>query len=373
MDKIALFLPDLGGGGAEKVMLNLAKGFGERGLSVDLVLAQSKGPYLNHVPAGVRLLDLSERGRFPTLPGLAVTAVHGLVRYLRRERPASILSTLTGTNLVALVARRLAGVQSRIVIREANTSLNIRVPGMRSLMRQIYRQADCLVAVSKGVADDLSKTFAIPADRIHVIPNPVDVEHLQLLALEAPSHPWLESEETPLILGVGRLAPQKDFETLLRAFAEVRHQRTARLMILGDGEKRAQLEALITALGLEEDVEMPGFVPNPYAYMKRATLFVLSSKWEGFPNVLAEAMAVGTSVVSTDCHSGPAEILEGGRYGNLAPVGNPTKLANAILDALDAPKNVNEVARASEFSVGKIVNEYLALLMPSRESSYAKS
>jgi glycosyltransferase involved in cell wall biosynthesis len=360
-----LFLPDLGGGGAERIMLSLAKGFGDRGMSVDLVLARAEGPYLDHVPEGARLVDLGAQGRFRTSLGLALKSLTGLIRYLRRIRPDCLLSSLTRANLVAVVARHVCGAGTRLVLREANTALNIGSPATRFLMRRLYGRADYVIAVSTGVAEDLVKVVGVPADSVRIIHNPLDIENLQRLASLEPDHPWLTQSEPPVILGVGRLAPQKDFVTLVRAFAEVRRARPVRLVILGEGEQRAALQSLIRSLGLENDVDMPGFARNPYAFMKHARLFVLSSRWEGFPNVLAEAMAVGVSVVSTDCRSGPAEILAGGTYGRLVPVGSPTELAAAMLDALNAPAERSKmVSRAKNFSLDTVVDDYIGVLTP---------
>ncbi|NLO89188.1 MAG: glycosyltransferase, partial [Clostridia bacterium] len=187
-----------------------------------------------------------------------------------------------------------------------------------------------VVAVSQGVADDLVKTTGLMRELIKVIYNPIVTPELLEKAKESIGHPWFKPGQPPVILSAGRLTAAKDFPTLIHAFARVRAERLARLMILGEGEERPNLESLVRELGLESDVSMPEFVENPYAYMARAAVFVLSSAWEGFGNVLVEAMAVGTPVVSTDCPSGPAEILEGGKWGKLVPVGDVEKLAKAL-------------------------------------------
>lgn len=361
--RIALFLPSLRGGGAERVMVNLARGFAERGLGVDLVLAEAEGPYLTEVPARVRIVDLKASRVLSALPAL--------VRYLRREKPSVMLSTLSHANIVALWARRLAGVQTRLVLREANTvSLSsTKAPSIRGrlmpfLMRRFYPWADMVVAVSNGVAEDLTRTVGLPAEKVKVVYNPVVTEELFKKAEEPLDHPWFAPGEPPVILGVGRLSEQKDFATLIRAFSLVRKRRPARLVILGEGEQRSSLEALVQELGLEQDVDMPGFMDNPFKYMKRAAVFVLSSRWEGLPNVLIQALAIGTPVVSTDCPSGPAEILEGGRWGKLVAVGDEVSLASAIVERLSSPVSSDGLdSVCGRFGLNSVVSQYLNMLI----------
>jgi len=360
--KVAFFLPSLGGGGAERMILNLARGFAERGFKVDLVLARAEGPYLSQVPSEARVVDLGARRVLYALPGL--------VHYLRRERPQAMLSTLSHANIVALWARVIGRVPTRLVIREANTT-RISVSGGPPLrrrlipvfMRLFYLGADAVVANSFGVAEDLAK-LGVPPDKIKVIYNPVVTPELFAKAEESVDHSWFRPDEPPVILGVGRLTKQKDFPTLIRAFALVRKERLARLMILGEGEERPKLEALVRELGLKEDVVLPGFVDNPYKYMKRAGVFVLPSLWEGLPNVLIEALALGTPVVATDCPGGSREILEGGKWGKLVSVGDVEALADAIVAVLSNPKlpegAVERITRL--FGLENIMAEYLRVM-----------
>lgn len=361
--KIALFLPSLHGGGVERVMVNLARGFAERGLKVDLVLAKGEGPYLGEVPPNVHVVDLNASRVLASLPGL--------VRYLRRERPEAMLSAMHHSNIIAVWAKLLACVPTRLAVSiHTTTSVSLQSPqNRRSLLipwltRWFYLKTEAIVAVSKGVAEDFSRVSGIPFERIKVIYNPVVTPELIENAKEPVEHPWFATEQPPVILGVGRLTKAKDFPTLIRAFALVRQERPARLMILGEGEERFRLEALVKELGLEDDVALPGFVDNPYAYMARAAVFVLSSAWEGLPTVLIEAMACSCPVVSTDCPSGPAEILENGKYGPLVPVGDADKLAEAIRIVFDKPLESDVLCRrANLFSLEKIFEEYLALLL----------
>jgi glycosyltransferase involved in cell wall biosynthesis len=359
---IALFLPSLRGGGAEKVMVNLALGFVEQGLKVDLVLAKAEGPYLSRVPEEVRVVDLGARRVLYSLPGL--------VRYLRRERPQAMLSALNYANIVAIWAKLLARVQTHLVVSERNTlscstqnASSVRVKLLPLLIKIFYPYADAVVAVSHGVAEDLITMTGLPMEKVKVIYNPVITPELFAKAEEPLDHPWFRPGEPPVVLGVGRLTKQKDFPTLIRAFALVRKERPARLMILGEGEERPKLETLARELGIEEDFVLPGFVENPYKYMKRASAFVLSSRWEGLPTVLIEALALGVPVISTNCPSGPAEILEHGKWGCLVPVGEPHLLARAILEILQNDVRIPSHKTAWErFSKENAVIAYLQVL-----------
>ncbi|MBE3581288.1 MAG: glycosyltransferase [Thermoanaerobacteraceae bacterium] len=359
--KIGLFLPSLRGGGAERVMVNLARGFAEQGLKVDLVLAKAEGPYLSQLPPDVRVVDLRASRVLASLPGL--------VCYLKRERPAVLLSAMDHANIVAIWARKIAGVSCRLVVsvhttlsRATDNASNIRSQFMPRLIRWFYPWTEAVIAVSQGVADDLVKTTGLPRELIKVIYNPIITPELIEKAKQRIDHPWFKPGQPPVILSAGRLTKAKDFPTLIHAFAHVRAERPARLMILGEGEERPGLEALVRELGLEDDVSMPGFVDNPYAYMARAAIFVLSSAWEGFGNVLVEAMAVGTPVVSTDCPSGPAEILEGGKWGKLVPVGDVEKLAEAIIENLKRDMSIDIKQRAEDFRLDVILKSYADIL-----------
>jgi glycosyltransferase involved in cell wall biosynthesis len=229
-------------------------------------------------------------------------------------------------------------------------------------VKRFYPLADAVVACSKGVAEDLVQNMKVPRERVHVIYNPTDPE-IEAKAQEPVDHPWFKNSKIPVILCVARLAPEKDLPTLIRAFSIVRKERPAKLVILGEGSERAKLEALVKELGLEGDVWMPGFVDNPFKFMKRATVFALSSKFEGFGMVIAEALAVGTPVVSTDCPSGPAEILGGGKWGKLVPVGDYEKLAEAILETIENPPDREKLKeRGRDFSLDRIGQQYLQLI-----------
>lgn len=367
--RLAIYLPGLLGGGAERTMLSLAKGLAGRGHAVDLVLAQAEGPYLAEVPESVRLVELNTRhlsiGRtFASLPAL--------VRYLRHQQPEALLSALRRANVTALWARRLAGVPGRVVISEQNTwspriqqSTNWYGRMILRLAKRFYPWADAIVAVSEGTADDLAQVLGIPRERIGVIHNPGVTPELRNKAQAPLDHPWYQPGQPPVMLAVGRLTVQKDFPTLIRAFAQVRKTRPARLLILGEGQERPALEALVTELGLKEDVSLPGFVENPYAYMARASVFVLSSRWEGLPTVLMEALYCGAPLVATDCPSGPREILRGGQYGELVPVGDSTALAQAIETALADKRPSPPPESWHPYELETVVNQYINLLLGS--------
>jgi glycosyltransferase involved in cell wall biosynthesis len=228
----------------------------------------------------------------------------------------------------------------------------------------VYPWADAVIAVSDGVAEQVASLTGMPRERITTIYNPVVTPELLWRSREPVDHPWLAPGQPPVVLGVGKLKIQKGFRTLIRAFARVRAARPARLVILGEGARRRTLEALVDELGLREDVALPGYVENPWAWMSRASVFALSSRWEGLPGALIEAMACGCPVVSTDCPSGPAEILEGGVYGPLVPVGDAGALARAILELLDAPPDPARLrARAAAFCVDPALERYLEVLL----------
>jgi glycosyltransferase involved in cell wall biosynthesis len=239
------------------------------------------------------------------------------------------------------------------------------------LARRTYLMADAIVAVSEGVAQDLVAHAGVSRERITKIYNPVVTAELLVRAKEPLDHPWLKPGEPPIILGTGRLVSPKDFSTLLRAFARVRAQRKSRLIILGEGNRRNELEYLAQKLGVSNDVALPGFVANPCAYMARASVFVLSSAWEGFGNVIVEALACGCPVVSTDCPNGPSEILGDGAYGPLVPVGDDAAMADAILAILESSTESGRLqARAAEFSAERAVDDYLDVLLGTRRNRF---
>lgn len=359
--KIAIFLPSMAGGGAERAMLNLAYGFTQANYPVDLVLAQATGPYLSEVHEPIRLVDLKAPRVLASVPSLA--------RYMRQEQPAAVISALNYANVVALWARRLGGVASKVLVNEQNT-VSTSIPNSRKrrqrfvihLIKRFYPWADFIVGNSQGVADDLRHVLGLPPERIQMLYNPVITPEVRKKVKAHLDHRWLAPGQPPVVLAVGRLTKQKDFPTLLRAFAQVRQALPARLIILGEGVDRAELEVLVTQLGLQADVSLPGFVDNPYAYMRRASLYVLSSRWEGLPTVLIEALYCGRPIVATDCPSGPKEILADGRYGALVPMGDVPTLSQAMIDGLTHKIPCPPEESWQPYSVEAVVEQYLALL-----------
>lgn len=355
--RLAIFVPDLAAGGAQRSMIKLAGGLAERDYQVDLVLAHASGPFLAETPDTVRLVDLGAPRVLASLPHL--------VDYLQRERPAAMLSVLHA-NLVALWARRLTGIPHRLVVSERNTlssevhayAADVRMRLIPLLTRRCYPWADAVVAVSWGVAADLVRYAKLSPRQVRVIYNPIITPGLRMKAQESLAHPWFAPGAPPVTLAVGRLEAQKDFTTLIHAFALVRRSRPVRLLILGEGDERTQLEATAQQLGVQDDVGLPGFVPNPYPYMARAGTYVLSSRWEGLPGVLIEALYCGAPLVSTDCPSGPREILAGGRYGLLTPVGDAPKLAAAIDAALNGEAPHASQESWQPFELETVVNQY---------------
>lgn len=358
---IAFYLPSLCGGGAERVVVNLAQGITERGIGVDLVLAAAEGPLLDQVPPTVRIVDLHAPRVLRSLAPLA--------GYLRQERPRVLVSSMGHANLIAIWAAKLAGGVAPLIVTEHNTlsqetQRQSRLVGKLwpHLLRTFYPWATTIVAVSRGAADDLARTAGLPRGRIEVVYNPVITPAMLALARQAPDHPWLAPGQPPVILGAGRLTGQKDFLTLVRAFAEVRRRRPARLVILGEGPDRPAIEALVRDLDVVDDVALPGFQENALAYMAGSAVFVLSSAWEGLPTVLIEALAAGTRVVSTDCPSGPREILQDGRLGALVPVGDAAALAAATLEALERPASALPTDALLPFTREASVDHYLRVI-----------
>ena len=376
-------------------MLHLAQSFIEEGREVDLLLFRPEGAYMNSVPESVRVVELeagtSLGGRLlaawadpagigtllkpvllPVKADADIRHIHALKRYLETRRPDVVLSALTYTNLTALWAKRLSSTRIPVIISErialsVHRENEVCKKGWRwrwrfilPMIQRVYRFADGIVAVSEGVANDLAEKAQIDRDAITTIYNPIVSDELTKLAARPLHHRWFGPDQPPVILAVGRLIPQKDFQTLLRAFARLRAEKDIRLVILGEGRQRAELTALAQELGVVADVDMPGFVDNPYQYMARASVLALTSLYEGLPGVLIQALACGCPVVSTDCPGGSAEILENGRYGRLVPVQQIGELADAIDSTLAfAPDPEQLKARAALFSTDNAARQYL--------------
>lgn len=370
--RVAFLCPSLPGGAIEQVFLTLANALSERGELVDLVAPRVDGATISP-GSGVRVIDLDARAtRLPWISGKRrrwlLASTPEIAGYLRAEKPRAIFGGGLYANLAALWARRLSGLSARVVLVEQNPlSQSFRNPGRiklfaPSLVRRFYPLADAWIGCSRDVSLDLAKVSGVPAERVVTIGNPVLTPELLQRMEEPLVHPWFAPGSPPVILGVARLAVQKDFPTLIRAFANLRSEREARLLILGEGRCRQDLEALVDRLGIGEDVSLPGFVANPLPYMKRASVFALSSIYEGFGNVLIEALAAGCPIVSTTCPGGPAEILEDGKYGALVSPGKPEAFRRALAEALDTPPDRERLrSRAEHYSPANIAPRYEAL------------
>jgi glycosyltransferase involved in cell wall biosynthesis len=339
-------------------MLNVARGFADVA-TVDLVLARAEGPLAASVPSCVRIVDLGASRTF--------AAVVPLTRYLRAVRPDGMITAVSHANLVGVIATTLARNGIPVVVSEQSQlstgiahAQRLRDRWTPFLMRLLFPRAAAVTAVSQGVADDLVARTGLKPGSVTVVSNPVMAEDLKHQARRPLEHPWFGPGHGPIVIAAGRLTEQKDFPCLLRALALL-PQYGVRAVILGDGEDRRQLESLVSELGLDDTVKIAGHVDNPYPYLAAASVFVLSSRWEGLPTVLLEALALGVPIVSTDCPSGPREILEGGRLGRLVPMGDPYALADAIAESFEygnAPAAVVGEQRRPE----NVVRRYAELL-----------
>ncbi len=364
--KISLVTANLRGGGAERMMVNLANGFAERGYITDLILCSAEGPYLKDIARNVNLVDFKS----PRV----VFSVHKLAAYLKKVKPDILISTLNRVNIASIIARRISGVDTKVILREAstfsvyaqaNTSLWDRIIDMVS--SKLYKYGDGIAAVSEGVAGDLINNLKLPPGKVKVVFNPVVDKKLFELASEKPDHPFINNKEYPLIISAGRFSIQKDFPVLIKAFNEVCRQKEARLIILGEyneGEEQYEtIKQLVKNFNLEKKVSFPGFMKNPFSYISNADCFVLSSKWEGLPGVLIQALACGTPVVSTDCKSGPSEILKNGEFGALVPVGDFNALAEKIIETINKQREREKlIKRAEDFSKDNCLDKYINLI-----------
>jgi glycosyltransferase involved in cell wall biosynthesis len=364
--KIAVFVANLYGGGAERMMLNLAKGLAKKGIETQLVLAIAEGPYLNEIPNSIKVIDLKSKR--------VLCSVNKLRKYLVEQKPDVLISTLSRVNIAAILAKSFSGVNTKLILREANT-FSVYLDSNKGIwdkiidymIKKLYRRGDKIVAVSEGVANDLKKTLPNLKNKITVIYNPVIDEEVFEKADEPVDNDWLNDKKVPVIIAVGRISEQKDFSTLIKAFNIVLRQKEIRLLILGkyneNDQEYLKLIELIDKLDINDKVKFEGFVTNPFSYLSRASVFVLSSKWEGLPGVLIQALACGCPAVSTDCPSGPNEVINNESIGYLSPVGDYEILADNILKTLS--KNIDKtvlINRAKEFSVDKGADNYLKMI-----------
>lgn len=357
-DRILLVLPSLERGGAERVMLQLARSFHADGREVHLAVLAGGGPLRVEVPEAVVLHELVDTTQTGKSFVLARKAFPRLVLLMRKLRPQAVLSTVTGTNILTVLACMGSRLRLRLALREAASTINAKHALIRWAMSILYRRADIIIAVSGGVADDLLK-LGIPSEIIQVLHNPVDKERLIHLSRVGPDAPYVDGGR--YIIALGRLAEQKGYSTLLRAYHASNVRSSHYLVIVGGGEQRAMLESMVCELKLGDRVVFTGALDNPFRILADAELLVLSSNWEGCPNVLLEALALGVPVVSTDCPHGPRELLENGKYGRLVPVNNPAALAHAMEAELAEPSPGADCAMAKH-NTHSIASRYLSWL-----------
>jgi glycosyltransferase involved in cell wall biosynthesis len=357
--RVMIFVATYGYGGVERMFVHLARGLDARGLAVDFVTGWGRGPYLDLLPSTIRVI--ASRWRPPGW--LFLESVH-------RLRPDVVLTAKPRCTRIALAVRRVRGARFRLLycpgIFGAHHIARVapwRRGRERRRLERIYRGADAVVGICGAMADEAVELMGTDPARVHVIRNPVVTPEFETRAAKPLSHRWFERGGPPVVLGVGMLKRRKDFATLVRAFARLRAARPARLVIIGDGSQRGRLEALATELGVERDVDFLGFVDDPSPYMKGASVFVLPSRIEGAPNVLIEALACGTPVVSTDCGAGTREILAEGAHGPIVAVGDDRAMAEAASRMLDDPPDPDRLREAvSEFTLDRCADRYSALL-----------
>lgn len=361
--KFAFFLPNLVGGGAERVTLNLVKYLAKHyGYDLDLVLVSATDEFMDQVPDNVNVVDLNS--------SRMITAIPGLVRYLKREKPHAILSAMDYVNVFPLICKRIARVDTRTIgCLHINLSAQIANPVVwrgrfvLPFVKWTHPWADVIVATSKGCGDDFMEVTGVGENNMEMIYNPTITEEILPLSKEVVDHRWFNDPTVPVIVSVGRMVQQKNFELLLDSFAELRKTREAKLLILGDGPRREKLENQAVELGIANDVDMPGFVKNPYAYMAKCKMLVMSSRFEALPAVLIEALHIGIQVVSTDCPNGPNEILENGKYGSLVPMEDIEALAAAMVKCIDNKTYVPDETACTRFMDEHVAEEYLQVLL----------
>lgn len=360
--QVAFYVHSLEGGGAERVLVNLANQLAEGGVRTDIVLVSRSGPYLPLVGDKVRIVDLQGSSSLGSIKQLA--------SYLREHQPDALVACMENACISSAFAAMLARTKAKVFMWEHITpsahlahTPKLKEKILPPFCRLTYRRAERVIAVSEGCARDVAKTYWVPKERVVTIPNPIRVDEIRQMAKESVEHPWLGVPGRPLLLGAGRLTQQKDFPNLLRALQIVREKRDARLIIMGEGPLLDSLQALACELGLQDVVDFPGYLKNPFAMMARSDLFVLSSLYEALPTVLIEAIVCGANVVSTNCPAGPDEILDDGKYGYLVEPGSPEALAEGILLGLDNPKPGLPEEKIAGFRSENIAMQFRHLLL----------
>jgi glycosyltransferase involved in cell wall biosynthesis len=355
---LVILIPSLRGGGLEKSILRLAVELNKQSVELDFIVTSTIGSAYS-VPDELNFIDLHA--------SRIIYSLYPLIRYLKKTKPRVLFSASAPLNTIAILAKIITGYPKRLVIGERNHlssivrhSSRFRDKLLPYSARFLYPFADSVIAVSKSVADDVIAVGDLNKSKVQVVHNLFDIDDIIAQASIPTGIDWIDQPEVPILISVGRLVPQKAHDTLLKAFSVVNSQKKCRLIILGDGEKFAALQKLAKELQVADDVYMPGFVQNPYAYLSKANLLVLPSIWEGLPAVLIEALACGIPVVSTDCPGGSSEILENGIYGTLVPPRDPAALAESILAQLDKTADPERlIERARYFSSDRVLQEYM--------------
>jgi glycosyltransferase involved in cell wall biosynthesis len=366
--RVLFFVSSLAGGGAERVMVDLLRNIDRNTFQPLLVLLHQfeDSPYRQHLPEDIRVIVVARK---KDSVSAKLKQLLAFFKVVRREKPDVILSMLTHNNIMSLLSGLLFGI--RVIACEHNTLSEVMkteegqsMLGMpvAPMVKVLYRFAENIITVSEGIKSDLISAIGISPHRIKTIYNPIDLNRVNSLMHAPPGHPFF-AEQKPVVVAMGRMTAQKRFDILLNAFSRVILSTDARLIILGEGPERTRLENMVKDLGIEEKVSLAGFQRNPYALLAHADVFVLSSQYEGLPMAILEAMACGLPVISTDCRSGPTEILEDGQCGILVPVNDEAALAEAMTELLKDKKQREELSergkeRVRDFSVGKIVRQY---------------
>lgn len=363
MKKVLFIIPSLVGGGAEKVLVVILQNLDRAKYRPMLVVLESEGVYSKDIPADVLITYLGKKGKVDNIR-IAIL----LARTFRKLSPDIICSFMFYTNLLTILSLGLSGLRVPVLFTEhSNLSIDIKTASYqfikRSMGKMLYPRANRIICVSRGVKDDLVSNWRVSPANIDVIYNPIKIETIHELMMEKVVHPWYEKEMAVLI-ACGRLTPQKNYPLLLRAFADVsKIVSNARLVIMGDGELKGPLLELTKELGLSDSVDFIGYKKNPFSYIGKSKILILSSSWEGFGNVLVESMACGTPVISTRCPSGPDEIITNGVNGILVPMDNEAALSDAIIGLLNNKKLRSELAeagkqRADDFDTSIIMKQY---------------
>lgn len=361
--EVVFFLPSFESGGAEKVMMNVAKGIQNRGHGVQVLVLNNEGNL--NPKEKMSTTELKTVG----FSGIKIPLyIYQINEYITENEPDIFISSMTHINVMCSVLFMIFNYNTKLILTEHNTLSEKR--GLQSRLvkyfaKIFYPAADSIVGVSQGVSNDLNRILKDMGNDIKTIHNPVLTEDIIEESQKSIDHRWLNDDGVPVFLGAGRMVEQKDFPNLIKAFKLVNEEIDSKLIIIGRGNHELELENVVIEQGVQDDVDFPGFVDNPYAYMRQASVFVLSSAWEGLPTVLIEAMACGCPIVSTDCPSGPSEILDSGKYGRMVPVGDPQGLSDAMIKELNDPTPSDTLQKSAfeRFSKDKVLDEYEDLIM----------